>query len=159
MVEEKSANSANSYGIDSNWYADYGTTDHVIGELNKLVVRETYNRNDEIYTANGSGMHIKHIGHLVIHTPHRDLSLRDILHVLQSSKNFAFIHRIASYSSVFFELHPDFFFTRIRSRGKLFCKASLNEGSILFQVVLHPHPTANKFLVPQRLPPLDGMLD
>jgi hypothetical protein len=50
MGEERSANSANSYGVDSNWYADFGATDHIIGELDKLAVRKTYN---------GLGMHIK----------------------------------------------------------------------------------------------------
>jgi hypothetical protein len=29
MGEEKSANTANSYGVDSNWYAALGATDHV----------------------------------------------------------------------------------------------------------------------------------
>jgi hypothetical protein len=29
MGEEKSANTANSYGMDSNWYAASGATDHV----------------------------------------------------------------------------------------------------------------------------------
>jgi hypothetical protein len=38
MREERSANATNSYGVDSNWYADSGATDHVTGELDKLAV-------------------------------------------------------------------------------------------------------------------------
>jgi hypothetical protein len=72
MGEEKSPNSANSYGVDSNWYADSGAMGHITGELDKLGVRETYNGKDQIYTSNRSGMHIKT---LVIHNPHCDLSL------------------------------------------------------------------------------------
>jgi hypothetical protein len=70
MGEEKNANAATSYGVDSNWYADSGATDHVTRELDKLTVKDTYTGGDQIYTASGSGMHIKHVGHTIIHTPH-----------------------------------------------------------------------------------------
>jgi hypothetical protein len=36
MGEERSANAANSYGVDCNWYVDSGATYHVTGELDKL---------------------------------------------------------------------------------------------------------------------------
>jgi hypothetical protein len=36
MGEERSANAANSYGVDCNWYVDSGDTYHVTGELDKL---------------------------------------------------------------------------------------------------------------------------
>jgi histone deacetylase 1/2 len=102
MGEEKSANAANSYGVDSNWYADSGATDHVTGELENLAVKDTYHGNDQIYTASGSGMHIQHIGKSIIRTPYRDLELNHVLHVPQSSKNLASVHRIASNNNVFF---------------------------------------------------------
>jgi hypothetical protein len=73
MGEEKSVNPANFYGVDSNQYADSGATDHVTGDLDKLVVRETYNGNDQIYTASGSSMPIKHVGKSVIRTPYHDV--------------------------------------------------------------------------------------
>jgi hypothetical protein len=72
---KKSANSANSHGVGSNWYADSRAIDHITQELDKLAVRDTYNGNDQIYTTNGSGMHMKDFCHSIIHTPHRDLSL------------------------------------------------------------------------------------
>jgi hypothetical protein len=43
MGEEKSANAAaNSYGVDSNWYANSSAIDYVTGELDKLAVKEPY---------------------------------------------------------------------------------------------------------------------
>jgi hypothetical protein len=69
MGKDRSANSANSYGVDSNCYADLGAIDHVTGELDNLAVKEAYRGGDQIYTASGSGMHIKQIGHSIIHTP------------------------------------------------------------------------------------------
>jgi hypothetical protein len=109
MGEEKSTYIAHSHGVDSSWYADSGATDHVTGEHEKLVIRDKYNDTDQIYTASGSGMYIKHIGHSIIRTPDHDLSLNNILHVPKSTKNLASVHRIASNNNVFFELHPAFF--------------------------------------------------
>jgi hypothetical protein len=105
MGEEKSANTAGSYGVDSNWYANSGTTDHITGKLDKLAVMDTYNGNDQVYTASASGIHIQHNGQAVIHTPYHDLTL---IHVPKASKNLAFIHHITSDNNIFFELHPNF---------------------------------------------------
>jgi hypothetical protein len=46
MGEDRSVNAANSYGVDSNWYADFGATDHVTRELDKLAVKEAYHGGD-----------------------------------------------------------------------------------------------------------------
>jgi hypothetical protein len=70
---QRYANAVTSYGVDSNWYVDSGATDHVTGELHKLVVRDAYNSTNQIFTASVLGMRIKHIGQSIIHTPYRDL--------------------------------------------------------------------------------------
>ena len=44
-----------SYGVDTNWYADTGATNHITGELDKPTMRERYNEGDQIHTASGSG--------------------------------------------------------------------------------------------------------
>jgi hypothetical protein len=46
MGDEKSANSARSYGVVSNWYANSDATDHITADLGKLAVRDMYNGND-----------------------------------------------------------------------------------------------------------------
>jgi hypothetical protein len=56
----------NGYNVDTNWYTDTGATDHVTSELNKLTMREKYHGNDQIHTASGSGMEIKHVGHITV---------------------------------------------------------------------------------------------
>lgn len=42
FTKEKSASavSNSSNGVDTNWYVDTGATDHIIGELDKLTMRE-----------------------------------------------------------------------------------------------------------------------
>jgi hypothetical protein len=66
--------------------------DHVTRELDKLAIKDSYHGGDQIYTTSGSGMHIKHIGHSLIHTSYRDLKLNSILHVPHSSKSLASVH-------------------------------------------------------------------
>ena len=40
-----------SYVVDTNWYVDSGTTDHVTGELKKLTIRDKYGGHDQVHTA------------------------------------------------------------------------------------------------------------
>jgi hypothetical protein len=64
LHKKKSASSATtSYDVDTNWYLDFGATDHITGELEKLTVRDRYMGGDQVHAANGSGMEIGHIGH------------------------------------------------------------------------------------------------
>jgi hypothetical protein len=61
--EEKSANAAAatpSYGVDTAWYADSATTNHVTGELDKLTMREQYEGQGQTHTADGTCMCITH---------------------------------------------------------------------------------------------------
>lgn len=49
-LENKSASAAStSYGIDTNWYTETGTTDHITGELDKLTVRDKYHGTDQVH--------------------------------------------------------------------------------------------------------------
>jgi hypothetical protein len=95
-----------SYDVDMNWYTDSGVTDHITGDLEKLVVRDKYLGNDQVHTASGSGMDIDQIGHSVIHTSTRDLALNNVLYVPQASKNLVPIHRFTLDNHVFLEIHP-----------------------------------------------------
>jgi histone deacetylase 1/2 len=113
----------NSYNVNTNWYIDIGTTDHITGELEKLAVRDKYNGVDQIHTANGAGMRISHIGQSTIHTPARQLCLKNILHVPSTKKNLVSVHRLASDNNVFFEFHPDHFLIKDRDT-----KSTLLEG-------------------------------
>jgi hypothetical protein len=58
------------YGVDTNWYTDTGATNHITGELNKLITRDNYKGYDQVHMTNGNGMEIMHDGHSTLHTPH-----------------------------------------------------------------------------------------
>jgi hypothetical protein len=47
--QQKTAGSANTgYGVDTNWYADSGASDHITSELEKLTVRDKYHGHDQV---------------------------------------------------------------------------------------------------------------
>jgi hypothetical protein len=120
-------------------------------------MKDTYHGDDQIYTTSGSGMHIEHIGKSIIRTPYRDLELNHVLHVPQSSKNLASVHRIASDNKMFFEVHLDFFLLRIGSRGKLFFKEGLMEVFTLYHAA-PPHPLSNISFIVAKFRVLGGIL-
>lgn len=94
------------------WYADFGATDHITNELEKLAIREKYFGNDQVHTAaSGGGMNIHHIGQASISSPisKRDILLKDVLHVPQANKNLAPMSCLTADNNVFFETHPKYF--------------------------------------------------
>jgi hypothetical protein len=108
-----------------------------MGELDKLTIKDSYQGGDQIYTTSGSGMHIKHIGHSMIHTPYRDIHLNNILHVPQSSKSLASIHHITSDNNVFFELHPNVFFIKDWESSRILLQGQFEGGCIHFPAIPH----------------------
>jgi hypothetical protein len=118
--EEKVTSPATtSYGIDTNWYADSGATDHITSDLDKLSIRDKYGGNDQVHTASGSGMKIQHIGSTTLHTPSHDLVLNNILHVPTANKNLVSVHRLTLDNHVFLELHPWYFLIKDKEMKKM----------------------------------------
>jgi hypothetical protein len=105
----------------------------VIGELEKLHVRDRYSGNKQIHTASGSGMDIRHIGNSVTHTPTHDLHLNDIIHVPQASRSLLSTSHLTKDNNVFVEYWPDSFFLRIGTRGKSCLKVDAWEASTPYQ--------------------------
>jgi hypothetical protein len=108
--EEKHVNVATTgYNVDTEWFTDTGATDHITSELDKLVIREKYGGSDQVHTISGSGMPISHIGQGTTHSHDRDLILKDILHVPNTSKNLVSVHKFTYDNNAFFEFHPWYF--------------------------------------------------
>jgi hypothetical protein len=74
------ATATHGYGVDTNWYTDTGTTDHITSDLDKLTVQNKYKGLDQIIMTSGAGMDICNIGHAVIKTPFKSLHLKNIMH-------------------------------------------------------------------------------
>jgi hypothetical protein len=111
----KDANLAAANGVDTNWYCETGATEHLTSQLNKLTTYDPYPGQDRVRTADGSGMHISHIGQSVLSTLHHSFSLKDILHVPHATKNLLSVHRFTLDNHAFIEFHPFYFL--IKNRG------------------------------------------
>lgn len=131
------AAASTSYNVDTNWYTDSGSTDHITSELAKLATREKYNGGDQIHTANGSGMTIHHVGHSTIASPSHTFQLRNILHVPSAAKNLVSVHRFTSDNDVFIEFHPSFFLIKDKATKKILHKGPCRRG-------LYPLPASSK---------------
>lgn len=99
-----------TYNVDTSWYVDSGATANITADLEKLSTRDKYNGMEQIHTASGAGMSIKHIGQSTVHTLNRDLHLKNILQVPSTKKYLISIHKFTSDNDVFLEFHPDCFF-------------------------------------------------
>jgi hypothetical protein len=100
---------------NNNGYTDFGAIDHITGDLDKLTMHDTYGGHDQIHAANGSGMHIAHIGTSIIPTPTHTLTLNNVLHVPSTQKNLLFVHRFTLDNDTFIVFHPYFFILRIEN--------------------------------------------
>jgi hypothetical protein len=109
-----------SYQVDPNWYADSRATDHITSYLDRLIVKECYNVNDQVQIVNGSGLEISHVGHSLIPSSSRPLHLNHILYVPSirknpsTHKNLCSIHKLTSDNNAFMELHPHCFYLKDR---------------------------------------------
>lgn len=118
---------ASSYAIDTNWYIDSKATDHITSELDKLAVREKYKGPEQIHTANGAGMRIKHIGHALVHTP-RTLHLKNVLHVPQATKNLVSASRLAEDNYAFLEIYSKYFLVKDLATKDIILKGRCRKG-------------------------------
>jgi hypothetical protein len=90
---QKSASSAmTSYEVDTNWYVDSGTTDHVTSELENITVCDKYGGHDQVHSASSAGMEIDYIGSRTLRTPTSNIHLHKILHIPQARKNLLSVH-------------------------------------------------------------------
>jgi histone deacetylase 1/2 len=86
---------------------DTGATDHITSDLDRLAIRDAYNGNMRVHVGNGAGLHISHVVHGTLNTTAKtlSLSLRNILHVPNITKNLLFAHKLTKDNDVFIEIH------------------------------------------------------
>ena len=104
-----------TYSVESPWIMDTGATDHLTGELDKLAMKEPYQGNDRVHTANGQGMRISHIGQSSLSTnTSKPLHLKNVLYVPQVTRNLLSASKLARDNNVFIEFHPYDLFVKDR---------------------------------------------
>jgi hypothetical protein len=146
--EEKYANATTTgYNMGTEWYTDTGATDHISSELDKVTTPEKYGSGDQVHTASGSSMPICHIGQSTIHSRDRNFILKDILHVPTALKNLISVHKFTHHNNAFFEIHPWFFFLRIRAQGNFFWKENVGMTYMLYLLQHGRHTSIHQIKV------------
>jgi hypothetical protein len=118
-----------SSGIDNSWYMDFGATDHIMGDLDKLIMHAPYFSTDQVHAGNGTYMDITHIGKTIIPVSGHNFVLDKILHIPSTHKNLISVHRFTLDNDTFIEFHPYFFLIKDRKTRKMLlhrpCKGGL----------------------------------
>ncbi|KAJ0099019.1 hypothetical protein Patl1_20608 [Pistacia atlantica] len=119
---------ASSSTKDKQWIIDSGASHIITGDLANLSVHSEYDGTDEVVIGDGSGLHVSHVGSLVINSPTRTFYLNDTLWVPNIRKNLISVHHFTSRNNVFLEFHPLFFLVKDKITGVVLLKGVYENG-------------------------------
>jgi hypothetical protein len=122
-----------SGATENMWYTDSKATDHITGDLDKLMMHDAYYGNDQVHTANGSGMDITCIGKSIILTPICNLALNNVLHVHSMQKNLISVHQFTLDNDTFIKFHS-FFLIKDRETWRVLLHELCKGVFILFHL-------------------------
>ena len=97
-------------------------------DLNNLTMKKQYHGKDNVQTADGTGMHITHIGQSIIPTSTHPLHLKEILHVPSVTRNLLSVKRFTYDNNVFFEFHPWYFLIKDRASREVLLRGGCRGG-------------------------------
>lgn len=118
-----------SYPVDPAWYMDTGAMDHLTSQLDKLATRQPYTGHDQVRTANGSGMHISHVGQAsLLSRTTKNLRLLDILRVPSVTRSLLSVPKLTRDNNVFVEFHPFHFFVKDRDTRDVLLSGRARHG-------------------------------
>ena len=138
--------------LDTNWYPDTGSTNHLTNDLQNLNLHsEPYHGGDQIHVGDGAGLPIKHIGSATIPTPNHSFTLSHLLHVPQIKKNLISVSQFTSENNVYIEFHPSFFLVKDRTTGRILMRGKTKDGLYSFSPSAPP-PTSHQSFLSQRAP-------
>lgn len=132
------------YTVDTNWYADSGMTDHIISDLDRLMVRNRYKGGDQVHVASGTSLHISRIGQSAITRYSRPIQLKNILYVPNICKHLLSVNRLVSDNHAFLEFHPHFFLIKDQTTKEILLEGRSNGD-------LYPLNSARRLCASSRL--------
>ena len=119
---------ATSPTTNTKWLIDSGASHNITGDLANLSIHSEYDGTDEVVIGDGSGLHVSHVGSLVLKSPTRTFHLNDTLCVPNIRKNLISVHHFTSQNNVFVEFHPLFFLVKDKIMGAVLLKDVCENG-------------------------------
>ena len=124
FVEPTTNYVATSPATNPKWLIDYGTSHNITSDLANLFIHFEYDDTDEGVIGDGSGLHVSHVGSLVLKSPTHTFHLNDTLCVPNIRKNLISVHHFTSQNNVFVEFHPLFFLVKDKIMGAVLLKGA-----------------------------------
>jgi hypothetical protein len=119
------------------WYPDSGASHHLTYNPNNLAYRVPYNGQDQVLMGNGQGVSIQSLGQSQFNSPHKpnvQLTLKDLLHVPNISKNLLSVSKFAQDNNVIFEFHPYRCFVKSQGSNQVLLEGTVGaDGLYQFQ--------------------------
>ncbi|KAF7840881.1 Retrovirus-related Pol polyprotein from transposon TNT 1-94 [Senna tora] len=130
-VEALLANPETLY--DASWYPDSGASSHLTNDASNLQVRQPYNGQELVHTANGTGLPIQSVGYSNISSSNSQiLHLSQLYHVPSVSKNLISVSKFAKDNRVYFEFHANEFSIKSQETHQVLLKGRMLNGLYIF---------------------------
>lgn len=118
---------------DPTWYIDSGATNHITNDAGKLLEPKSYSGSEKLLVGNGSSLHIKQVGSVLLDTTTSEpLLLSHVLYVPQITKNLLSVSKLLADNNATIEFLENCCFVKARSLGTILLKGIAKGG--LYQV-------------------------
>jgi len=98
---------------DQQWFADSGANSHITNELENLSLQQQpFPGNETVAVSNGGGLAIENTGSAILHSPHSDFHLKNILHCPHAAAKLLSIQKFCQDNDCYFVLTSTHFFVK-----------------------------------------------
>ncbi|XP_031262132.1 uncharacterized protein LOC116120313 [Pistacia vera] len=120
---------------DQTWYVDSKATNHMISDLNNLVIQDNYQGGGAVQVGNGQTIPVS-VSLLHSQTSPRVLLLKNMLCVPHIAKNLLSISQITKDNGVIIEFHSDHCLVKDKWTKEVLLQGTLQDGLYQLQVSL-----------------------
>jgi len=113
---------------DQQWFADSGANSHITNELENLTLQQQpFQGQETVAVGNGGGLAIENTGSAILHSPHSNFHLNNILHCPQAATEMLSIQKFCQDNACYFLLTSTHFFVKdLRTHAILLAGRSEN---------------------------------
>jgi hypothetical protein len=113
---------------DQQWFADSGANSHITNELENLTLQQQpFQGQETVAVGNGGGLAIENTGSAILHSPHSNFHLNNILHCPQAATKLLSIQKFCQDNACYFLLTSTHFFVKdLRTHAILLAGRSEN---------------------------------
>ncbi|XP_019173013.1 PREDICTED: uncharacterized protein LOC109168443 [Ipomoea nil] len=122
------ANEPQMHPVADAWYPDTGASSHATPDDQMLHHSEAYTGRDVLTVGNSTGLGVSRVGHAVIPSHSKRLTMSNILHVPNLTLPLLSVYRFTNENNVYFEFHKNFFLVKDCNTQTVLLKGSTSGG-------------------------------